>query len=203
MSKKQSQFGIISCIAISPENSGLYACGSFSKSVGIYGEPKGNLLSLVEGHQGGVTHLVFSQDGHRLYSGGRKDNEIICWDMRYPGAILHKLMRFVNTNQRMYFDIDSSGKYVVSGNHDGTVSVWDTCASSDVILPCHMTYIAHDDCVNGISFHPSLPLLATASGQRTFTLQDECENDDNEDEATKSDNSLRLWKLNFNTAEET
>ena len=40
--------------------------------VGIYGEPKGTLLSLVEGHQGGLTHLIFSQDGHRLYSGGRK-----------------------------------------------------------------------------------------------------------------------------------
>ena len=26
--------------------------------------------------------------------------------MRYPGAILHKLIRSVNTNQRMYFDID-------------------------------------------------------------------------------------------------
>ena len=35
-----------------------------------------------------------------------QDNEIICWDMRYPGAILNKLLRSVNTNQRMYFDID-------------------------------------------------------------------------------------------------
>ena len=29
-------------------------------------------MTLAEGHQGGVTHLVFSQDGHKLYSGGRK-----------------------------------------------------------------------------------------------------------------------------------
>jgi WD40 repeat protein len=49
-------------------------------------------------------------------------------------------------------DFFSSGKYVVSGNHDGTVNVWDTCASSDVILPCHMTYVAHNDCVNGIRY---------------------------------------------------
>jgi WD40 repeat protein len=48
----------------------------------------------------------------------------------------------------IYFS--SAGKYVISGNHDGTVTVWDTSASSDVILPCHMTYTAHDDCVNGI-----------------------------------------------------
>ncbi|XP_028405488.1 telomerase Cajal body protein 1-like [Dendronephthya gigantea] len=199
VSKKQGQFGIISCIAASPENNGLYACGSFSKSVGLYNEPKGDLMSLVEGHQGGVTHLAFSHDGQRLYSGGRKDNEIICWDMRYPGAILHKLSRFVKTNQRMYFDIDSSGKYVISGNHDGTVSVWDTYVSSDVILPCGMTYIAHDDCTNGVSFHPSLPLLATASGQRKFVIKDEFENGENEDEQTRCDCSLRLWKLSCNS----
>lgn len=32
VTRKQGQFGIISCIAVSPENNGLYACGSFSKS---------------------------------------------------------------------------------------------------------------------------------------------------------------------------
>lgn len=40
--------------------------------VGIYCEPKGSLMSLVEGHRGGVTHLLFSPDANRLYSGGRK-----------------------------------------------------------------------------------------------------------------------------------
>ena len=50
----------------------LFSFYRFIDLVGIYGEPKGNLLSLVEGHQGGLTHLLFSQDGHRLYSGGRK-----------------------------------------------------------------------------------------------------------------------------------
>lgn len=40
--------------------------------VGIYCEPKGTLMSLVEEHQGGVTQLLFSPDGQRLYSGGRK-----------------------------------------------------------------------------------------------------------------------------------
>ncbi|XP_046851932.1 telomerase Cajal body protein 1-like [Xenia sp. Carnegie-2017] len=203
VSKKQGQPGIISCIAISPEQNGLYACGSFSKSVGIYCEQKGSLLTLLEGHQGGVTHLLFSQDGLKLYSGARKDNEIICWDLRNPGDVLFVMKRSVKTNQRMYFDVDSSGKYIVSGNHDGTVSIWDTCASSNVILPCLMTYKGHNDCVNGVSLHPSLPFLATASGQRTFLLPDDVdfENDDVEINKTKVDNSLRLWRLNFHTEE--
>lgn len=40
--------------------------------VGIYCEQKGSLLTLLEGHQGGVTHLLFSPDGLKLYSGARK-----------------------------------------------------------------------------------------------------------------------------------
>lgn len=35
-----------------------------------------------------------------------KDNEIICWDMRNLGAVLHTFERFVDTNQRIYFEID-------------------------------------------------------------------------------------------------
>lgn len=51
--------------------------------------------------------------------------------------------------------------------------------------------------------HPSLPFLATASGQRTFLLPDDVdfENDDVEINKTKVDNSLRLWRLNFHTEE--
>ena len=33
--------------------------------------------------------------------------------------------REVNTNQRVYFDIESNGRYVLSGSTDGSVAVWD------------------------------------------------------------------------------
>lgn len=35
-----------------------------------------------------------------------QDPEIICWDIRYPGNQLFVMYRYVQTNQRMYFDID-------------------------------------------------------------------------------------------------
>lgn len=184
-------------------------CCVFFFSVGIYNEPKGSLMSLVEGHQGGVTHLLFSPDAQRLYSGGRKDDDIVCWDMRFPGAVLHRLVRSVTTNQRMYFDMDSSGKYLISGNSDGSVSVWDTSIPpsgnnhlTDVIIPTCLNYVAHDDCVNGISLHPTLPLLATASGQRKFILRDELEEYVDENHLEKSDSSLRLWQLNVGEIKE-
>ena len=50
-----------------------------------------------------------------------------------------------------------------------------------------------------LSFHPSLPLLATTSGQRQFAElgNDSDENDDantmDQDMGTQVDNSLRIW----------
>lgn len=41
-------------------------------SVALYAEPQGNMLFMFQGQQGGVTHLKFSSDGTKLYSGGRK-----------------------------------------------------------------------------------------------------------------------------------
>ncbi|CAH2272664.1 telomerase Cajal body 1 [Pelobates cultripes] len=69
--KKQGQSGIISCIAFSPCQD-IYACGSYSKSLGLYSRHEGVTLAVLQGHHGGVTHLVFSSDGHCVYSGGRK-----------------------------------------------------------------------------------------------------------------------------------
>lgn len=31
---------------------------------------------------GGVTHIKFAPDGRLLFSGSRKDDEIVCWDIR-------------------------------------------------------------------------------------------------------------------------
>ncbi|XP_019616447.1 PREDICTED: telomerase Cajal body protein 1-like [Branchiostoma belcheri] len=208
---KTGQGGIISCIDVSPENSDIYACGSYSKSVGVYTEPKGKLLFLLQGQQGGVTQVMFSPDGHRLYSGGRKDPEILCWDMRNPGTVLFSLKRDVVTNQRMYFHMSSTGRYLVSGGQAGVISVWDTAmtpapedsSNPEPVLQPVLTWRGHNDAVNGVSLHPFSTLLVTASGQRKFHVpMDSSDSDtDESDEELMSDrhvtrdNSLRVWSL--------
>ncbi|CAF4453424.1 unnamed protein product, partial [Adineta steineri] len=92
---------------------------------GIYGDMNGELIAVLHGHVGGITHIQFSPDGNQLYSGARKDGMILCWDMRNLGEILHTFQRHVGTNQRIYFDFDPSFTTLVTGNSNGHVLGWD------------------------------------------------------------------------------
>ncbi|XP_005399522.1 PREDICTED: telomerase Cajal body protein 1 isoform X2 [Chinchilla lanigera] len=167
--KKQGQSGIISCIAFSPTQP-LYACGSYGRSLGLYAWEDGSPLALLGGHRGGITHLCFHPDGNRFFSGARKDAELLCWDLRQPGHPLWSLSREVTTNQRIYFDLDPSGQFLASGSTTGAVSVWDISGAGDDDGKPEpvLSFLPQKDCTNGVSLHPSLPLLATASGQRVF-----------------------------------
>ncbi|KAJ8008415.1 hypothetical protein DPEC_G00104590 [Dallia pectoralis] len=206
----QGQTGIISCMAFSPCQS-VYACGSYSRTAGLYSCQDGSLLALLPPrHRGGVTHLTFSPDGHYLYTGGRKDPEILCWDLRDPGKVLFSLKRTVATNQRIYFDLDPSGRYLLSGDTGGMVSVWDTHTAppdgNEKLLQPHLQFQAHRDCTNGISVHPFMPLLVTSSGQRQFPSPGDSSEGDSSDSGSegdvvmvsaspelRQDNALTVW----------
>ena len=128
------------------------------------------------GQKGGVTHLAFSSDGTKLYSGARKvrrcinckskyfnlflylkikkDAEINCWDLRKLGTILFSLKREVTTNQRIYFDLSSNSDLLISGSDNGQVYIWNLSqisqlASDQDINPIK-AWQANRDCVNGV-----------------------------------------------------
>ncbi|GAB1605481.1 telomerase Cajal body protein 1 isoform X1 [Argonauta hians] len=194
---KSGQCGIVSCIAASPVDVALFATGSYSKQIALYTTSSDTMVCMLEGHQGGVTHLLFSPDGTKIFSGGRKDPEILCWDLRNPGRILCVAPRQVETNQRIYFDLSQSSQHLISGNHNGTISVWDTLdiphnqssAEEECKLSPLLSYTAHCDGVNGVSLHPTCPLLASSSGQRHILVDE-----DSEEEVPESySNDLRIW----------
>lgn len=131
---KKGQKGIISCLDFCPDYSGLYAAGSYSQSIGIYDESNNELCLKLTGFEGGTTQVKFSKDGTLLFSASRHTNKILCWDIRDSANILFELHRPGKTNQRISFDIDATGKYLMTGDQEGHVLIYDitTGESEDV-----------------------------------------------------------------------
>ena len=169
--KQEGQPGIISCIACAQDQSGLMAAGAYSGIVALYDYRSREQLATLEGHVGGITNVKFSACGTYLYSGARRDGTIYCWDARNVSGALYTLNRDVETtNQRICFDIEPCGRHLASGGEDGFVQFWDLRDGSEA-----GKFRASGDTVNGCEFHPGLPVLATASGQRRFMVAEEIE----------------------------
>lgn len=71
--------------------------GTWKNSIELVSQSDGAFRHLCKltGHKGGITTMAFSLDGLRLYSGARKDKEIICWDLRvrtFP-TTTHKIFK--------------------------------------------------------------------------------------------------------------
>lgn len=173
--------GIVSCIRENPAMPGLVAFGTYSKTIGLYKD--GPLCALKTAS--GVTQIEFSPCGMKLYSAVRRNNEMLCWDLRNPGTVLYSIQgRQADTNQRIQFSISPDGNDLVSGGTDGCVSVWqqDQNIVCEENLEMKQKIKLSVDCVNGVSLHRSLPIMASSTGQRIC-----------EEEAQRRDNSVRFW----------
>ncbi|TRZ09293.1 hypothetical protein HGM15179_017812 [Zosterops borbonicus] len=167
----QGQRGLIGCLAFSPRQS-LFACGSYGRSLGLYPLEGGGAVAFWPRLPAAPTHLRFSPCGTQLFVGGRKDRHILCWDLRVPDRPLLALPRPVATNQRVTFDLDPSGQFLVSGDTDGFVTVWDTLSpppgSGDPPeLPPLFRFRALRDCVNGTSSGGGDPRTAAGTALGT------------------------------------
>jgi len=186
------QRGLLSCINFSPDYSGMFAVGSYSNTVGIYSESDNSAICFLEDKEdgSGITHVQFSPNGNYLMSGSRKSSSICCWDIRNTGKILYRLPRKASTNQRIYFDIESTGSFLVTGSQDNKIIVYDLNKPVEPII----TLQSFQDAVNGVSFHPNMPYLASSSGQRQFILKD----DEDSIKEANFDSRLLVWKINQN-----
>ncbi|XP_032674416.1 telomerase Cajal body protein 1 [Odontomachus brunneus] len=175
--------GLVSCIRENPTMSGLVAFGSYSNCIGLY---KDEPICTFE-TSSGVTQVEFSSCGTKLYSAVRKNNEFLCWDLRNPGTVLYCLEgRQCDTNQRIKFSITPDNKHIISGGKDGNITVWELpdniAADNNEHLDPKCKIKLSTDCINGISLHNNLPMLATSSGQRKCGTEN-----------LQRDDSVRLW----------
>ncbi|XP_056171829.1 uncharacterized protein LOC115693487 isoform X8 [Syzygium oleosum] len=188
-----SATGIISAIAFSPAHTGMLATGSYSQTTAIYREDNMELLYVLHGQQGGVTHVLFSKDGNYLYTGGRKDPFIMCWDVRKTVDVVYKLYRSSeDTNQRIYFDVEPLGRHLGTGGQDGLVHIYDLQTGQWI-----SGFQAASDTVNGFSFHPFLPMAASSSGHRRFEVP---EDDDAEYHLRGDENCVSIWGFAYDSA---
>lgn len=178
--------GLVSSISFSPAHNGMLAIGTYSQTTAVYAEGNMELLYVLHGQLGGVTQVMFSKDGNFIYTGGRKDPYILCWDIRNTGDVLYKMYRSSeNTNQRIAFDIEPCGRHLGTGGEDGMVHIYDLQTGQWTL-----GFQAALDTVNGFSFHPSLPLAVSSSGQRRFCLPDAEEEDTS---LTAEENCASVW----------
>ncbi|CAK9144096.1 unnamed protein product [Ilex paraguariensis] len=187
---KEGQAGIISSIAFSPSHTGMLATGSYSQTTAIYREDNMELLYVLHGQEGGVTHVQFSKDGNYLYTGGRKDPYILCWDIRKTVDIVFKLYRSSETtNQRIQFDIEPLGQKLGTGGQDGLVHIYELQTGQWV--SCFQAAL---DTVSGFSFHPFLPMAASSSGHRRFGILDDSDRDFS---LTGDENCAAVWSFSY------
>ena len=63
-----------------------------------------------------MVQVKFSADGNFLYTGARKDPDILCWDVRYTSDVVYRMQRdTADTNQRIQFDIEPVGRHLATG----------------------------------------------------------------------------------------
>lgn len=107
-------------------NGDTIAVGSWSSAITLYDtrELSSGSICQFEKHRGGITYLRFLNGKNLLISGGRKDNQMFLWDMRYLSEPVGGLSRNVNTNQRIYFDISRDESWIVSGDTTGIIHAW-------------------------------------------------------------------------------
>ncbi|KAL5341167.1 WD40-repeat-containing domain protein [Aspergillus crustosus] len=200
--------GIVSAMALSPNDDGILAAGTFSRNVGLYdsngsGQSLGTFnISKTEAdrHIGGsgITQFLWSPCGRYLYIAERKSDGVLVYDIRVTGQLLGWLQgRSASTNQRLKIDLVSTGQgtshEIWAGGTDGVIRYWrdPTYAAGAQDPTSH--WKVHDDTVSSTILHPMGNIMATTSGQKY------CEDQINDvfevSSTTQTGSSLNIWLL--------
>ncbi|CAG0897540.1 unnamed protein product [Cyprideis torosa] len=182
--RSEGQSGVISCLSFYPHSETVIAAGCYDATVGLYDELSRSRIALLRSHKSGVTQVMFHPlDSHFLFSGTRRT----VGRTNFLGFVF---VRGTDHVLRMW-DLDRLTDDDEEVDQKGVES-----------LPASHSLQLHEDCVNGVSFHPSLPLLLTASGQRHWLMDHPlCSEDSLEPQGTppgqqasieKWENSIKL-----------
>ncbi|KAG8684360.1 hypothetical protein FRC09_015440, partial [Ceratobasidium sp. 395] len=163
--------GIVSALGFAPDWSGLYAAGSYSGGIAMYTEETGaQAQGWLEGVEGGVTQIRFNPtQPHLVHAAFRHTSTIATWDIRNPAEPVSLYDRGkVQTNQRLWFDVSSDGRWLVAGDESGTMTVLNASGQGEEGAATAALVDAHQDAIGAATFHPTKPFVLSASGSRHF-----------------------------------
>ena len=150
----------IEVLALSPDSK-LIASVNSDKTLRLWHADSGDPASApMEGHQAGVTSVVFSPDGKRIVSGS-KDDTVRLWDVS-TGRLISAMHQMGVTSVAFSFD----GKRIVSGGEDGNLRLWDASTGH----PISASMEGHQGVVTSVAFSPDGMRIVSGSGDKTLWL---------------------------------
>ncbi|GAA5869003.1 hypothetical protein JCM16303_000333 [Sporobolomyces ruberrimus] len=164
---RTGQKGLISTIDFSPSHgTSLVAAGSFTGTIGLYDttSPTALVGMLSSTQRGGLTKVMYHPTiPHLLFAASRQSSYLEVFDLRNFALEPVRLERKGRTNQRIGFDIDPTGNWLMTGDQYGSLSFFDTSflAYTDTSEPLAPTYT-----------HPiATRQIVTCSGTRRFPIR--------------------------------
>lgn len=224
--------GTISSLSISPSDNSILAIGTFNKRFGLIDLSSGSMIHVSSPFSGcgdisqvsfrtrilldSITQfnkIKFICGGNYLLTAARKQNRIMCWDMRYLDRPLVSMERKGDTNQRIFFDVDPYNKYLSTGDQMGNIIFY----SLDNIVKSAFSeeqslsdqFCDYDSALNVVKisqntvtstvFHPTRPdFIAYCGGERNVTLDTQWSCSDSESEQSQpEDEGLGFLGLLF------
>ncbi|PIC54841.1 hypothetical protein B9Z55_003928 [Caenorhabditis nigoni] len=187
--------GVALSIAAHPTMPDLFGTAGSSHLLGIYSINWANAVSTMEGSLKGYTNVHFSPDGLKMYASERS-GDIHCFDTRM-NMMTQILKRDFVTAHRSRFDIDATGRLLISGTSSGDVVVYDLHDFREEIEPVFTCHVA-SRCVPCVSLRGNR--IALCTGQRVFPDDPLLKEDDDSGDVEMMDtlatgNSVQTWEM--------
>ncbi len=134
------------------------ASGAYDKTIRLWDAQTARVLHILTGHTSVVSSVAWSPDGHTLASGAG-DQTIRLWDS-LTGQYIRSLEG--HTDVIIWVSFSPDGRLLGSKSWDGTVRLWRTDTWESV-----STLYEYCQRLADLSFHPTLPVLATLGEKET------------------------------------
>jgi WD40 repeat protein len=155
---EMDEYKYVEAVAFDPTGATVATAG-YDYLVKIWDVSNGRLIVTLRGHDDAVDTVAFTPDG-RLLASGSGDNTIKIWDAQ-SGELVRTLEGHGDEVRSISFLAD--GRLMASKGRDDSVRLWD-CASwtpaGMIVEPGRSAWTPR------LSFHPNLPLLATAGSDQ-------------------------------------